>query len=94
MMQHRFKRDADVGEQLSLESLLLPDPQHSHVVDYDLILDDDQFSTVITKDSHKAQHRNILSGGRKRSKRKAIRHSIYHWPGAEVPYEIHSSVGK
>lgn len=64
------------------------------MVEYDLILDDDQFSTVKTFGSERDNARRLRMRGRRRNKRKAVRHSIYHWPGAIVPYQIHSSVGK
>lgn len=72
---------------VKLESLLLPKTTKDHVVEFDLIMDDDQFGTVSTfgETTKEIKHRQ---------KRKAVRHSIYHWPGAVVPYEIHSSVGE
>lgn len=87
---HNRRQKRDVSPGLSLESLLLPNPRHSHVVEFDLILNDDQYKTVSAIGKHDVYSRS----SRRRSKRKAVRHSIYHWPYAEVPYEIHSSVGE
>ena len=69
----------------------MPDPSNAHVVEFDLIMDDDQFDTVkeiggVEKKKEKEKSRRL--------KRKAVRHSIYHWPGAVVPFQIDSSVGK
>jgi len=73
-----------------LEKILLGDrDKNSHLVEFDLVLDDDQYGTL---SSIGPQRINKFYG--KRQKRKAVRHSIYHWPGATVPYVIDSSVGK
>lgn len=91
-MPNRHRRDASSSindGETKLESLLLPDPSNAHVVEFDLILDDDQYGTLKTV----GENYNKYSKTSHRQKRKAVRHSIYHWPGAEVPYKIHSSVG-
>ena len=83
---HR-RQKRDTNNDLKLESVLMEDPTGAHLVEFDLILDDDQFGTVKSIGEVKTNKPN-------RQKRKAVRHSIYHWPGAVVPYEIHSSAGK
>lgn len=90
--QRRHRRDTvsvDSSSKLKLESLLLDDVSNAHIVEFDLVLDDDQFGTVKSIGEHVKEEADL-----KREKRKAVRHSIYHWPGAVVPYEIHSSVGE
>lgn len=89
----RQRRDTSSaeGSKINLKSLLMPNATNDHLVEFDLILDDDQYGTVATFGE---DNKKVHSSNSNRPKRKAIRHSIYHWPGAILPYQIHSSVGE